>query len=297
MTYQPVRKAVIPAGGYGTRLFPATKAVKKELFPIIDRDGRAKPIILAIAEEAFSAGIESVGIVVQPGDRPLFEHFFQGQPEPPYFDKLAPKHADYMQYLDEIGQRVTFLTQSTQDGFGHAVFCARDWVGDEPFLLLLGDHVYRSNTETSCADQLLKVYQQVGQSVVSIESTPIETISHKGCVYGSWIEPDSILAIDRLVEKPSVDYARQHLLIPGMSPDECLAIFGMYILAPQIFNYLEDHIKQNIRENGEFQLTSCLDELQQNFGMLGYKVKGQSFDTGQPASYRQAVIEFAKDQG
>ncbi|HEY9905300.1 MAG TPA: sugar phosphate nucleotidyltransferase, partial [Candidatus Sericytochromatia bacterium] len=146
-----VRKAVIPAAGFGTRLFPATKVVKKELFPIIDRDGRAKPVILAIVEEAISAGIEEVGIVVQKSDRQVFEDFFKAPPKEELFNKLSLENQEYSRYLQDLGSKITILTQDEQEGFGHAVFCANQWVNDEPFLLLLGDHLYTSDTEISCA--------------------------------------------------------------------------------------------------------------------------------------------------
>ncbi|MBW4487632.1 MAG: UTP--glucose-1-phosphate uridylyltransferase [Trichocoleus desertorum ATA4-8-CV12] len=287
-----VRKAVIPAAGFGTRLFPATKAVKKEMFPIIDSEGRAKPVILAIAEEALSAGIESVGIVVQPSDRDLFENFFKTLPEGDYLQKLAAKQGDYLEYLREVGERVTILTQDTQEGFGHAVFCAKDWVGDEPFLLLLGDHVYKSDQEISCAAQMLEVFERCGKSVVSLEVTPAAEISHRGCVTGTWQEPNVLLDVTRLVEKPEVEYAIQHLHISGMPPDQLLSIFGMYVLSPQIFDCLAEQIRRNLRDRNEFQLTSGLEQLRQELGMMGYLVEGRSFDTGLPDAYRQALIEF-----
>ena len=287
-----VCKAVIPAAGFGTRLFPATKVVKKELFPIIDRMGRAKPVIQAIVEEAISAGIEEVGIIVQASDLPLFEEFFQQRPKADYLQKLAAKQGDYIEYLYTLGQRVTFLIQHVQEGFGHAVLCAREWVGDEPFLLLLGDHLYISDIEASCAAQLLAQYEQWGKSAIAIEPTPVETISHRGCVVGAWVKPNELLSITQLVEKPDIDDARQRLHVTGMAADKLLAVFGMYVLTPQIFHLLQASIEQNQRQHGEFQLTSCLDHLQRAEGMIGYRVKGRSFDTGQPDAYRQALIEF-----
>ncbi|MBD2096184.1 UTP--glucose-1-phosphate uridylyltransferase [Trichocoleus sp. FACHB-591] len=287
-----VRKAVIPAAGFGTRLFPATKAVKKELFPIIDAEGRAKPVILAIVEEALSAGIESVGIVVQPCDRELFETFFNAPPEGDYFQKLVAKQGAYLEYLQEVGDRITILTQEQQEGFGHAVFCAKDWVQDEPFLLLLGDHVYKSDLEVSCAAQMLAMFERCRKSVISLEVTPAAEISHRGCVTGTWQEPQVLLDVTQLVEKPEVEYARQHLHIPGMDPDQLLSIFGMYVLPPQIFDYLEEQIRGNLRDRNEFQLTSGLERLRQELGMMGYMVQGRSFDTGLPDAYRQALIEF-----
>ncbi len=135
MQKNQVRKAVIPVAGFGTRLFPATKVVKKEIFPIIDRDGRAKPVIIAIIEEAISAGITEVGIVLQPHDREIFEDLLKNPPKKELLDKLSPQNQEYSRYLEDLGSKITFLLQEEQLGYGHAVFCAKDWVQDEPFLL------------------------------------------------------------------------------------------------------------------------------------------------------------------
>ena len=291
----PIRKAVIPVAGFGTRLFPASKAVKKALFPIIDRHGQAKPILMTLVEEALSAGIETVAIVVQPEDEPLFAEFFQSFPQGDYRAKLLPKYEQEVNYLQEMGDRVTFVIQPRQEGFGHAVFCAKDWVNGEPFLVMLGDHVYRSDLEISCTAQVLSVFAKTGISVVGIESTPLHTITARGCATGNWETGqaiDRLLRITQLVEKPAIEYAQQHLLTAGMPPDHFLAFTGMYALQPQIFDYLADHIQYNQREYGEIQLTAALDRLRQDQGMLGYWVQGQSFDTGQPDAYREAIIAF-----
>lgn len=286
-----VRKAVIPAAGFGTRMFPSTKVVKKELFPIIDRDGRAKPVILAIVEEAISAGIEEVGIVVQPGDREIFEDLFKKPPKSELFQKLSPQNREYSKYLEDLGGRITILTQDIQEGFGHAVFSAKEWVNDEPFLLLLGDHIYSSEGE-SCARQLLDIYSQVQQSVVGLRVTPSERIHHYGCATGVWQEEGSILSVTQFYEKPKIEYARQYLHVKGMADELFLSIFGMYVLQPKIFDFLAAHINQNFREGGEFQLTSCLERLRQEEGITGYIVKGKCFDTGLPDVYRQTLIDF-----
>ncbi|MFA9406892.1 MAG: sugar phosphate nucleotidyltransferase, partial [Anaerolineales bacterium] len=155
-----VRKAVIPAAGFGTRLFPATKAAKKELFPIVDRDGIAKPAILLIVEEALHAGVEEVIIIVQEHDLEAFHSLFNEQITIENYNKLSRPFQEYAQQILEMGHRVTFVIQHTQEGFGHAVYCARDAIGEEPFLLMLGDHLYRSSSERSCAEQLITAYQQ-----------------------------------------------------------------------------------------------------------------------------------------
>ncbi len=292
MQKNKVRKAVIPVAGFGTRLFPATKVVKKELFPIIDRDGRAKPVILAIIEEAISAGITEVGIVAQPDDREIFENLLKNPLKKEFFDKLSPQNQEYSRYLEDLGNRITILLQEEQLGYGHAVFCAKDWVQDEPFLLMLGDHIYASDIEKSCASQVLNVYTQANQSVVSLTTKPAEILHTAGCVTGVWQELNSIIEVTQLYEKPTIEYAQQHLRVEGMAENEFLCIFGLYLLTPKIFDFLAEHINQNFRERGEFQLTSCLDKLCQEEGMTGYVVKGKCFDTGLPDAYRQTMIDF-----
>ncbi|MBW4453790.1 MAG: UTP--glucose-1-phosphate uridylyltransferase [Nostoc indistinguendum CM1-VF10] len=292
MQKNKVRKAVIPVAGFGTRLFPATKVVKKELFPIIDRDGRAKPVILAIIEEAISAGITEVGIVAQPDDKEIFENLLKNPLKKEFFDNLSPQNQEYSRYLEDLGSRITILLQEEQLGYGHAVFCAKDWVQDEPFLLMLGDHIYASDIAKSCASQVLNVYTQANQSVVSLTTKPAEILHTAGCVTGVWQELNSIIEVTQLYEKPTIEYAQQHLRVEGMAENEFLCIFGLYLLTPKIFDFLAEHINQNFRERGEFQLTYCLDKLCQEEGMTGYVVKGKCFDTGLPDAYRQTMIDF-----
>jgi UTP--glucose-1-phosphate uridylyltransferase len=292
MQNNKIKKAVIPAAGFGTRLFPATKVVKKELFPIIDKDGRAKPVIQAIVEEAISAGIEEVGIVVQLEDRELFTDFFKSSPKSELFQKLSLQNQEYCKYLQELGTKITILTQDEQEGYGHAVFCAKEWVKDEPFLLMLGDHVYSSNEEKSCARQVLNVYEQVNQNVIGLTTVSAELLHKVGCVTGDWLSSNSILSITQVSEKPTIEYALQHLRVKGLTEDEFLCIFGLYALTPKIFELLAEDIQNNLRFKGEFQLTTCLDKLRQAEGMTGYIVKGTCFDIGLPNAYRQTMIDF-----
>ena len=191
-----------------------------------------------------------------------------------------------------MGSKTVILTQEKQEGYGHAVFCAKDWVQNEPFLLMLGDHVYRSDTEISFSRQILDVYEQVNQSVVSLTIMPETMLYKAGCVQGVWQDLNSILTVTQVCEKPSIDYARQHLRVEGMSEDEFLCIFGLYIITPKIFDFLAESINKNLRTYGEFQVTTCLDKLCQAEGMTGYVVQGKCFDTGLPDTYRQTIIDF-----
>lgn len=291
---QKVRKAVIPAAGFGTRLFPATKAAKKELFPIVDKDGIAKPAILYIVEEALEAGIEEVIIIVQKDDLPAFQAFFGEQISIENYNKLPPQFQAYSHRLLEIGRRVTFAIQENQEGFGHAVYSAREAVGDEPFLLMLGDHIYRSTNEKQCARQLLEAYQLHGQSIVGMRKTPEEIIGTFGTMTGVWLDNGRLLNVTEFSEKPTLDYARNNLRVPGLEKNEYLTVFGQYIIKPKLFDYIQEHIENNVRERGEFQLTSALDRLRQEDGFLGLVMDGQRFDIGLPEYYLETLQEFRK---
>jgi UTP-glucose-1-phosphate uridylyltransferase/mevalonate kinase len=290
-----VRKAIIPAAGFGTRLFPATKAAKKELFPIVDQDGIAKPAILYIVEEALNAGIEEVIIIVQEHDLDAFQSFFNVQITVENFNKLSPRFQEYAQRIIEIGRRVSFVTQEMQEGFGHAVYCAKDAVGNEPFLLMLGDHLYRSEGEHSCATQLIEAYKQHRISILGLRRTPEDQVENFGTVGGVWIEDHHLLNVTQFVEKPTVDYARNNLRVSGLPENEYLTVFGQYIIKPEIFDFLEEHIVNNVRERGEFQLTSALDRLRRTDGFQGLMMEGQRFDIGLPEHYLATLRSFHKE--
>jgi UTP-glucose-1-phosphate uridylyltransferase/mevalonate kinase len=289
-----VRRAVIPAAGFGTRLFPATKATKKELFPVIDKDGIAKPAILIIVEEALNAGIEEVIIIVQKDDLNDFQSFFNKQISIENYNKLPPNFQEYSRRILEMGQHISFVIQQNQEGFGHAVYSTREAVGDEPFLLMLGDHIYRSNNHISCAQQMLEAYQRHGTSVVGLKRTPQDQIASFGVVTGVWLEENNLLSITEFAEKPNLDYARTNLRVPGIPADEYLTVFGQYVIKPELFDLLENNIKNNVRERGEFQLTSALDRLRQIDGFNGLVIDGQRFDIGIPEYYLKTLQAFAQ---
>jgi UTP-glucose-1-phosphate uridylyltransferase/mevalonate kinase len=287
-----VRKAVIPAAGFGTRLFPASKATKKELFPVVDRDGITKPAILIIVEEAINAGIEEVILIVQQDDLPDFQSFFTRQISIENYNKLPPTFQEYSRRILEIGQRVTFVIQKNQEGFGHAVYSTREAVGSEPFLLMLGDHIYRSTNSLSCAQQMLEAFSRHGTSVVGLKRTPQELIHSFGVVTGQWLEENRLLSITEFAEKPTLDYAHTNLRVDCIPEDEFLTVFGQYVLKPEIFDLLESNIRNNVRERGEFQLTSALDRLRQIDGFNGLVVSGRRFDIGIPEHYLETLLAF-----
>jgi UTP-glucose-1-phosphate uridylyltransferase/mevalonate kinase len=291
---QRIRKAVIPAAGFGTRLFPASKATKKELFPVVDRDGIAKPAILYIVEEALEAGIEEIVIVVHPDDLDDFRSFFNDSVSVENFNKLPRHFQAYAGRILDIGKRISFVTQKAQEGFGHAIFCAKEAVGNEPFLLMLGDHLYRSKGEKSCASQLVEAYNRYGTNILGLRSTPEDQIANFGTVGGVWVEENRLLNVTEFAEKPTVDYARNNLRAPGLAEGEYLTVFGLYIIKPSIFEYLEEHIQNNVRERGEFQLTSALDRLRREDRFYGLIMDGTRFDIGLPDSYLESLALFRR---
>jgi UTP-glucose-1-phosphate uridylyltransferase/mevalonate kinase len=291
---QRIRRAVIPAAGFGTRLFPASKATKKELFPIVDRDGIAKPAILYTVQEALEAGIEEIIVIVQPNDLDEFQSFFNEPITIENYNKLPKHFQEFSNRILDIGKRVTFVTQKAQEGFGHAIYCAREAVGGEPFLLMLGDHLYRAAGEKSCAAQLVEAYTRYGTNILGLRRTPEGEIANYGTVGGVWVEENRVLSVSEFAEKPTADYARTNLRAPGMAEGEYLTVFGLYIIRPEIFEILEEHIANNVRERGEFQLTSALDRLRREDGFYGLIMEGSRFDIGMPDAYLQTMEAFRR---
>jgi UTP--glucose-1-phosphate uridylyltransferase len=262
----------------------------------VDRDGIAKPAILLIVEEAIQAGIEEVIIIVQQGDLDEFDSFFNTQVSIENYNKLPRSFQEYAHRILDIGKRVTFVIQQTQEGFGHAVYCARESIGDEPFLLMLGDHLYRSHGELSCAQQLMEAYHQHGTNILGLRRTPEDQIANFGTIAGVWVEEDSVLNVTEFAEKPTVDYARSNLRVPGLPKGEYLTVFGQYILKPRLFDFLEEHIQNNVREHGEFQLTSTLDRLRREEGFYGLLIDGKRYDIGLPDYYLATLQSYRKDE-
>jgi UTP-glucose-1-phosphate uridylyltransferase len=288
-----VRKAVIPAAGFGTRLYPLTKGVKKEMFPIVDRTGIVKPVLQVIIEEALESGIEEICVITQPGDDEELAAYFD-QPLPPHAEgQVSPAAHEQYERLQEIGRRLTFVVQERQEGFGHAVYTAREWVGDAPFLLMLADHIYVSESEAPCARQLLDVYETHQRNVVALQRTPESRVERFGAASVERYENDrSVFMATRFAEKPTVGFAREYLRSEDLSSDEYFTMFGQYVLGPSVFTILDEMIRNAVREDGEFQLTTALERLRNSEGVLAYDMRGRRYDTGHPEGYIEAVNAF-----
>lgn len=294
---QAVTKAIIPVAGFGTRLFPVTKGLKKDFFPIMDQDGILKPAILILLEQLEKAGIEEICLVIGKGEKHIYDEFF-GALEREHYDKLPDDKKPYEDMIKRIGQKITYVVQTERKGFGHAVYQCREFCDNKPALLLLGDMIYHSYDEKlNCMAQMVKAYEDTGLPVVSLHTVEKENVVHYGILHGSWEEGtnETIMKLDKIVEKPAVDYAVDHLKVSTKTKnDNYYAVFGQYILTDTVFDVLKENIEENRLEGGEIQLTSALEETRSRIGMIGYVVNGKSFDIGLPEMYIKTVSEFYK---
>jgi len=292
-----VRKAVITAAGRGTRQYPASTAVQKEMFPLVDRDGLTKPIIQIIGEECIESGIEEICIITQPGEEKDYRDYFRRMTD---LESRSYRGKDWAilesEKLGSFGERVHFAEQHTPEGFGHAVYQAKAFVGDEPFLLLLGDHIYISDTRERCARQMIRVFEQYMLDAVSAVQPTLERLLHLfGVIRGEPIDANKgIYKAELIHEKPSIDQARETLVTAGLPAGNYLAHFGMHVFSPRIFDSLEYLFSNNLREKGEFQLTAAQEHLRQQSDKYWAVVcAGQRYDTGIPYGLMETQLALA----
>ncbi|MNI34136.1 UTP--glucose-1-phosphate uridylyltransferase [compost metagenome] len=266
-----VRKAIIPAAGLGTRFLPATKAMPKEMLPIVD-----KPTIQYIVEEAIESGIEDIIIVTGKGKRAIEDHFDSSfELEQNLLDKGK------FDLLNEVKKSsnmvdIHYIRQKETKGLGHAIWCARKFIGNEPFAVLLGDDIVRA--DKPCLKQMIEQFEQVDASIIGVQHVRDDEVSRYGIVDGFEIA-ERLHKIRHLVEKPKREEAPSNL-----------AIVGRYILTPRIFDILSN---QEPGAGGEIQLTDAIAELNRLESTYAYKFKGKRFDVGEKMGFIQTTIDFA----
>ena len=269
-----VRKAVIPAAGLGTRFLPATKAQAKEMLPIVD-----KPTIQYIIEEAVEAGIEEILIITGRNKKAIEDHFDKSVEL-----ELALKEkgeTELLRMVEDISNlaEIHYIRQKEAKGLGHAVYCARSFVGNEPFAVLLGDDVMAA--EVPVIKQMMDIFEEKGNPVLGVQEVPEDRVSSYGIVKYSQQE-DNLFLVEDLVEKPALEEAPSNL-----------AILGRYIITPDIFPILE---RTKPGRNNEIQLTDALKELAQNDPIYAYVFAGKRYDVGNKLGFLQATVEFALDR-
>ncbi len=266
-----VKKAVIPAAGYGTRFLPATKSSPKEMIPIIDT-----PVIQYVVEEAVESGITDILMIIGKGKRAIEEHFDRS---PILEETLLKKHN--LQMLDKIRSisnmaNIHFIWQKEMNGLGDAILHARYHVGNEPFAILLGDTLVQGEGGP-ITKQLIDVYNEHGGSVVALEEVKPERVSRYGIINGTAVS-DNVYKANDWIEKPSIEEAPSNL-----------AIASRYIFTHEIFDYLE---KTKPGKNNEIQLTDAMREMVKEHPMFGMKFKGKRYDIGDKMGFLKTNIEF-----
>ncbi len=294
-----VRKAIIPVAGFGTRMYPETRFVKKEFLPVVDRNGVAKPVIMYLLEELDDAGIEEIILIVGREELSQFEEMFGKPLSSEHIEKLPERVREYEKRIAKIGKKIRYAVQEERRGFGHAVYQAREYLGNEPVLLMLGDFVYRSNMNNSCTMQTIKAYRKSGgQLTLAIKPVKLEDVVHYGILTGAFDGDRSyIMNVTEMAEKPTVQYAKDFLGVKTKSgKDKYYCTFGQYVLTPDVFRYLEEDIKEHDEkgDTSEIQLTSALCKVLEDKGMTGVLVDGESFDVGIPSAYAETVAKFAR---
>ncbi|GET21248.1 UTP--glucose-1-phosphate uridylyltransferase GalU [Prolixibacter denitrificans] len=269
-----IRKAVIPAAGFGTRFLPITKAQPKEMIPIVDT-----PVIQYVVEEAVASGITDILMIIGRGKRAV-EEYFDRSFELEYLlkEKRKFRELDTIRRITDMAN-IHFVWQKEMNGLGDAILHARDHVGNEPFAVLLGDTIFRS--EIPVTRQLVEVAEKYNSSVVGLEEVPKDMVSRYGIFDGALLH-DNILQAKRLVEKPTIHEAPSNL-----------SIASRYVFTPEIFSFLE---KTPPGKNNEIQITDAMQALLQNEKIYGVKLKGELFDIGDKLEFIKTNILFGMEQ-
>jgi UTP--glucose-1-phosphate uridylyltransferase len=268
-----IRKAIIPAGGLGTRFLPATKAQPKEMLPIVD-----KPTIQYIVEEAVASGIEEIIIISGRGKKSIEDHFDKSYE---LEDSLLRKNQlSVLKEVQKISNLVNifYVRQKEPKGLGHAILCAKSFIGNEPFAVLLGDDIVLS--ETPCLKQIINVFEKYNSPVIAVQRVSENDVSKYGIIKpkGMVIEPN-LVQIDSLVEKPKKEEAPSNY-----------AIMGRYVLNPEVFDILE---RLPFGHGNELQLTDAINELNKQQSILAYNFEGSRYDIGDKIGFIKATIDFA----
>lgn len=290
-----ISKAVITAAGRGARQYPASDTVQKAMLPLVDRDGLTKPVLQIIAEEAMESGIEEICVVSAPGDEAVYRQHFRS-----YAENLRSSFKgvgwaeEQARRLVEMERRLRFAVQPEPDGYGHAVWCARDFVAGHPFLLLLGDHLYISKDPRRCARQLLDLASAEGCAVSAVQATREHLIHQYGTLTGKRLpdRPD-VYVIEEIVEKPNPTLAELRLQVPGLRAGHFLCFFGMHVLTPAVFDLLGEMVGRDARDSGQFPLTTALNELARRERYLAIETRGARHNIGVKYGVVDAQIALA----
>lgn len=297
MSTTSVRKAVIPIAGLGTRHFPASHAVKKELFPVVGPDGIARALFHYHLLELEAAGIEEICIIVQPDEDETVRHYLRG-PDDAYLKRLEkyPALLREAEQMRGFAKRVSFAVQHQQEGYGHAVFQTKSFADGEMVLLGLGDHLFRGKPVSPYRELADLAKVSGGKSISAVNRITADQLKGYGTIAGKRrTENPRLIDIALIIEKPAVAVAREKLHVNDLPSETWLGWFGMHLLAPGIYEILDEMIRDNVRDNGEFQLTRAQEIQRQREGYLALEMtNAQRFDFGVPDDFVASVQEFRR---
>jgi UTP--glucose-1-phosphate uridylyltransferase len=290
-----VRKAVVPIAGLGTRHFPASHAVKKELYPVVGPDGIARALFHYHLLELDAAGIEQICIIVQPGEDEMVRSYLRG-PGADYLKRLEkyPALLREAEQMRGFTERVTFAVQPQQEGYGHAVYQTKKFAGGEPVLLCLGDHLFRGQPVSPFRELAQMAAVSNGRSVSTVNRISSGELKGYGTIAGKRrADNPRLIDVSLIIEKPDVATARAKLRVNDLPAETWLGWFGLHLLAPSIYEVLEEMIRDNVRDNGEFQLTRAQEIQRQREGYLALEMTGaKRFDFGVPDDFVRSIAAF-----
>ena len=290
-----VRKAVVPIAGLGTRHFPASHAVKKELYPVVGPDGIARALFHYHLLELDAAGIEQICIIVQPGEDEMVRSYLRG-PGADYLKRLEkyPALLREAEQMRGFAERVTFAVQPQQEGYGHAVYQTKKFAGGEPVLLCLGDHLFRGQPVSPFRELAQMAAVSNGRSVSAVNHISSGELKGYGTIAGKRrADNPRLIDVSLIIEKPDVATARAKLRVNDLPAETWLGWFGLHLLAPSIYEVLEEMIRDNVRDNGEFQLTRAQEIKRQREGYLALEMTGaERFDFGVPDDFVRSIAAF-----
>lgn len=276
-----VRKAIITAAGRGSREYPSLTAVQQAMLPMVDRDGLVKPVIQIIAEEALDSGIEEICVVIAPGDEAVYRTHFKGLESNLQASDQLEWGKEQHRRLSDLERRLTFSVQEEPHGYGHALWCARRFTADEPFLLLVSDHLYVSSQERRCARQVIDMAVAQDCAVAAVQATREHLIHQFGTVAGRRVSGlNNTYQIETIVEKPTPSVAEQQLHVPGLRVGHYLCFFGMHVLTPGIFDILDRDVSECLGRGGDVQLTPALQALARREKYLAMQADGRRYNIG-----------------
>ena len=291
---KPITKAIIPVAGNGTRMYPITKLLRKAFLPIVDEDGILKPALMSILEELDEAGIEDICLIIDRDDQKDYDKFFNQKLSKEHIAKLSSDMLKYEEKIQKIGKKLKYVYQDEKLGLGHAVSLCESFANDDPVLLVLGDQLYKTNNNFSCTQQLLNNFSKNNKLTISVFEIPLNDVSKYGILTGTINDGDNYFVVDKMYEKPDIEYAEEYLYTLKGNKKEYYSVFGEYILTPNVFKELRKNIQNNVKDKGEFQLTDALDQVREKDGMIAFVADGEMLDIGNVESYKKTLLKKMK---